>query len=177
LNATVESKKSKRLGDLLSSILGPVRDVGSVRIVNRNIDLVELEWWYMAETGYTRCSYVVQAKVNGLEDRLKAKLKVVRKGFLRGEVVDFKWKGRELAQVLNGDANLRDTLYRIKHRIPFTGLSAYLEIKPDKKHQRVRIRPIPTEGWAPVSAFPTVETFEAFDRIAHHIRSIANVRQ
>jgi len=129
------------------------------------------------ETGYTRCSYVVQAKVNGLEDRLKTKLKVVRKGFLRGEVVDFKWKGRELAQVLNGDANLRDTLYRIKHRIPFTGLSAYLEIKPDKKHQRVRIRPIPTEGWAPVSAFPTVETFEAFDRIAHHIRSIANVRQ
>jgi len=29
----------------------------------------------------------------------------------------------------------------------------------------------------PESAFPTVEAFEAYDRIAQHIRSIANIRQ
>jgi len=162
LNATVESKKSKRLGgfDLLSLILG------SVRVVNRNIDLVELELIRGIYGGY-RCNYVVQAKVNGLEDRLKAKLEVVTKGFLRREV-DFKWKGRELAQVLNGDANLRDTRY------------GSLEIKPDKKHQRVRIREISASGThyaTPELAFPTIEAFDAFDRIAQHIRNIANVRR
>jgi len=86
-----------------------------------------------------RCNYVVQAKVDGLEDRLKAELKTLRKSFLRREVVDFRWKGRELAQVLNSDANLRDTLCHMD--IP-RYLNASLQIKPDKKHQRVRIRPI-----------------------------------
>jgi len=170
LNATVEPKKSKRLGDLLPEILGPVVEKGSVRVVNRNIDLVELEW---LETGYTRCSYVVQARVNGLEDRLRAKGKPVRKSLLSRQVVDFKWKGRELAQVLNDDANLRDKLYRMN----IAHWYAPLEIKPEKKHQRIRIIPIPTQGWAPKAAFPSIETFEAYDRIAHHIRSIANVRR
>ena len=160
LNATVESI-SKRVGGffLVSLILG------SVRVVNRNIDFVELEGTRV-EISYFRCNYVVQAKVNGLEDRLKAKLEVVRKGFLRREVVDFKWRGRELAQVLNGDANLRDTRY------------GSLEIKPDKKHQRVRIREISAIRLyyaTPELAFPTIEAFEVYDRIAQHIRSIANV--
>jgi len=163
LNATVESKKSKRgrVFGLYSLILG------SAKVVNRNIDLVELELILIpGEDGCYRCvSYVVQAKVNGLEGRLRAKGKPVRKSFLSRQVVDFKWKGRELAQVLNGDANLRDTLCRMD--IP-RYLNASLQIKPDKKHQRVRIRPIET-------AFPSVEALEVYDRIAQHIRSIANV--
>jgi len=169
LNATVESKSKWR------EIFWPVLVfplLGSVRVVNRNIDLVELEGVRRTREEYAwgsfRCNYVVQAKVNGLEDRLKAKLDVVTKGFLRREFVDFKWKGRELAQVLNGDANLRSTRY------------GSLEIKPDKKHQRVRIREISASGTyyaTPELAFPTIEAFEVFDRIAQHIRSIANVRR
>jgi len=176
LNATVESKKSKaRLGLPLYSLI-----LGSVRVVNRNIDLVELEL-IPGEPGGYRCNYVVQVKVNGLEDRLKSKVKEVKvkKGFLRRETVDFRWEGKELAQVLDGDANLRDA----------RGLYAYfLEIKPDKKHQRVRIREISPYGFlffppyrslyfTPELAFPTIEAFEAYDRIAQHIRSIANVRR
>jgi len=119
-----------------------------------------------------RCNYVVQAKVDGLEDRLKAELKAVRKSFLSMQAVDFKWKGRELAQVLNGDANLRDKLYRMDI---WRYLFASLQIKPDKKHQRVRIRPFLFSVWAVKNAFPSIEAFEAYDRIAGHIRSIANV--
>ena len=110
----------------------------------------------------------VEAKVNGQEDRLMAKGKPVRKSFLRREVVDFKWKGSELAQFLNGDANLIDTLCRMD--IP-RYLNASLQIKPDKKHQCVRIRQ--KGGYdSQEAAFPTLETFEAYDRIAQHIRSI-----
>jgi len=61
-----------------------------------------------------------------------------------------------------------------------------LEIKPDKKHQRVRIREISPSGFlfsppyrslyfTPELAFPTIEALEAYDRIAQHIRSVANV--
>jgi hypothetical protein len=165
LNATVESKKFK-WREVLEVFYPHFFILGSVRVMNRNIDLVELERTVGESAGY-RCNYVVQAKLNGLEDRLKAKLKVVRKSFLRREVVDFKWKGKELAQVLNDDANLRDTRY------------GSLEIKPDKKHQRVRIREISAIGLyyaTPELAFPTAAAFETFDRIAQHIRSIANVR-
>jgi len=170
LNATVESKKFK-WREVFVPVVLPL--LGSVRVVNRNIDLVELEGRTREEFRYWeygsgfRCNYIVQAKVNGLEERLEAKLDVVEKG-LRREFVDFKWKGRELAQVLNGDANLRTTRY------------GSLEIKPDKKHQRVRIREISAIGLyyaTPELAFPSIETFEAYDRIAHHIRSIANVRR
>ena len=113
----------------------------------------------------------VEAKVNGQEDRLMAKGKPVRKSFLRREVVDFKWKGSELAQFLNGDANLIDTLCRMD--IP-RYLNASLQIKPDRKNQRIMIIPItPSLNHSRLElAFPSVETFEAYDRIAQHIRSI-----
>jgi len=183
LDATVESKKSKRRGFAIFRLHSLI--FGSVRVMNQNIDLVELERIGGNEVYLWQCNYVVQAKVNGLEDRLKAKLKVVRKGFWMPKVVDFKWEGRELAQVLNGDVDLRDKLYRMARArdIPYGSWG----IKPDKKHQRVRIRPsylwfylgfsfnVPWP-WDPKAAFPSIETFEAFDKIAHHIRSITNVR-
>jgi len=174
LNATVESKKLK-WREVFVPVVWPL--LGSVRVVNRNIDLVELEGRTREEFRYFRCSYVVQAKVNGLEDRLRAKGKPVRKSFLSRQAVDFKWKGGELAQVLNGDANLRDMLCRMdipRYLNPFW--TDTMGIKPDKKHQRVRIRPI-RDFYDPINVFPSIEAFEAYDRIAQHIRSIANVRR
>ena len=66
--------------------------IGSISIVNRNIDLVELERkvssgyaidgeWSNVESKY-RCSYIVHAKVEGLENMLKAHSKIARKGIL-----------------------------------------------------------------------------------------------
>lgn len=167
LNATVESKKPGGFYPIFFR-------VGSVRVVNRNIDLVELQL-IPGESGGYRCNYLVQVKVNGLEDMLKAKGKPVRKSYLSREVVDFKWKGKKLAQVLNDDANLRNMLLRMG--IP-RYLNANVQIKPDKKHQRVKIRPIDQSPypWRPEAAGPSALEFEAYDRIAQHVRSIATVR-
>jgi len=152
---------------------------GSIRVANRNIDLIELEKVKLSraliindraiDLDIYRCNYVVQAKVDGLEDKLKAKAKpvTVQKDPKSWEVVDITWEGGELAQLLNSDANLRNTLSHIKDTV-----FQHLEITPDRILERVRM-------WAdyplPKSAFPTIETFEAFDRIAKHVRRIAGI--
>jgi hypothetical protein len=66
--------------------------IGAVSIVNRNIDLVKLERkisggysidgeWSNAKSMY-RCSYIMHAKVDGLEKKLKAHSKLPRKGII-----------------------------------------------------------------------------------------------
>jgi len=162
--------------------------IGSVRVADRNVNFVELDWWEdkkaieafddMGETvrfghiyrSQYRCNYVVQARVKGLEDKLEAEGKPIKKsGFLRKRVVDFRWEGKELAQILNSDAKLRS--HFLSQRRP-----TKVEIEPSRKgHPYVRIIQ-KRLYYRPLSAFPTIETFEAYDRIAHHIRSIANVR-
>jgi len=169
LNATVESKVYPfPLGGGI---------IGSVRVANRNIDLVEMEWAKKAFGEYGegtidvyRCNFVVQAKVDGLEDKLRAYTEPVTSFF---RVVDFEWKGKELAQVLNNDTDIRKTWYMliVKHRGHSKDRPA-VEIEPNRKDQCIRISPrfYPTV----VSAFPTPEAFEVFDRIAQHICSIIN---
>jgi len=158
--------------------------IGAVRVANRRIDLVELKEHhgggfedYNEPTSY-RCNYTVWVKVDALEDILKAESKPVRKGFLSWGIIDFKWEGNELAQVLNSDSDLKH-YFLSQHRPP------YMEIVPYRKHQCVRIRQkhfydytpwFPTYYTSPESAFPPIEAFEAYDRIAQHVRSIANVR-
>jgi len=175
LDATIESQEYKK------GIKPPAQVyegwvMGSVRINNRNIDLIEL-WWqrwgsfgeYGSVENEYRCQYVVQAKVDGLEDKLKAESKPVMKGFFSRETVDFKWEGKELAQILNSDANLR------KHflsQVPTSFL--HVEIIPHKEHKCIIRQKFGTNYVK--NTFPTIETFEAYDRIAQHIRSIANVR-
>ena len=113
-------------------------------------------------------SYEVQVKVNGLENRLKAKLKPVVKGFWNRNTIGFRWEGTELAQVLNRDAHLMTLLPPL-----------CVEIRPYKKQQCVRVCPesiyneeCPLDS--SVDVFPTIEIFEAFDEIAQHIRAIAS---
>ncbi len=114
-----------------------------------------------------RYNYVVLAKTDGLEDKLKAATKLIKKGFLRKEVVGLKWEGGYLAQLLNADSDLKTMLDR-------EGL-VECEIRPDKKNHRIRIR---QKKFYPrnMLPFPTREAFEVYDRIAQHIRSIAPVR-
>ncbi len=153
-------------------LLGAERVLGSVRVTNRHIDMVELAEFYV-DVGSTsdtpvmeprfRCHYVVHVKVDGLEDRLKAKLKPMRKGFFSREILDFKWRGKELAQMLNSDTDLKEKLSCIENR--------NVEVKPYGEHQCVRIR---QDGGTidPAYSFPTIETFEAYDKIAQNIRCI-----
>lgn len=162
--------------------------LGYVKVEGRNIDLVQMEVRrHMDAEGDVQYleylyHYVVQAKVKGLESKLKAEVKSIKKGFLSREVVDFKWEGRELAQLLNADSTLRNMLLR-------EGLNQLpkIEIRPHEKHQCIRITKQPkTREYTKAGSgsiqtlgrkeFPTREAFEIYDRIAQHIRSIATVR-
>jgi len=173
LKATVESKERKRLNGVPG--ICSSWNIGSVRVANRNIDLVELnynvsvsqptgdypggdilpiEYW---------CNFVVQAKVEGLEEKLRAEGKPVRKSFFSRQFVDFRWKGKELAQILNSDAKLKSHLLS-QRRL------RKVVIAPFKEDRCVRM-----SYDSALSFPPTIESFEAYDRIAKHIRSITNV--
>jgi len=155
------------------SILASSYVLGCIKIEDRNIDLVQVGRLGDPQSHLKyEYHYVVRAIGEGLEDKLWAKTKPIGP-------VDFQWEGGYLAQLLNADSDLQDMLLRAG--------SNRLAISPDKKNRCVRITPIPA-GWTtimvgPISipalgreAFPTREAFEAYDRIAQHIRSIANAQ-
>lgn len=150
--------------------------LGCVKVEGRNIDLVEVIRLGSLSAGPTggpivyRYNYVVKAKVGNLEDKLKAEVNPIKKGFPTSEIVDYNWEGGELVQLLNVDSELKNMLL---------GLGApRLRVIPNKKDEYVGIMPVVsstaeiyhvTEGR---KAFPTREAFEAYDRIARHIRKI-----
>jgi len=150
--------------------------LGAVKVANRNVDLVELVQYAGADDYLYRCYYVVWAKVEGIEHKMKAKLKSSRKHLMSREIVDFWWDGNELAQALNSDTDLRDMLHRMKKvlRLRFLFPVLCLEVKLFRKHQGIRIMP-KGDYYSPEAAFPSIETFETFDRVAQHIRSIADI--
>jgi hypothetical protein len=149
--------------------------LGCVKVEGRNIDLVEVIRFPggTSEAGriFYRYKYAVKAKVGNLEDELKAEVKPIKKGFPTSEIVDYNWEGGELAQLLNADSELKNMLL---------GLGApHLTVIPNKKDQYVGITPIVSSTAIVIydmtvgrKAFPTREAFEAYDRIAQHIRKI-----
>lgn len=152
--------------------------LGSVKVEGRTIDLVEVIRLGSLSAGPTggpivyRYNYVVEARVGNLEDKVKAEVNPIKKGFPTSEIVDYNWEGGELAQLLNADSELKNMLL---------GLGApHIMVFPNKKDQYVGITPIvsstaiaiPPEMTAGRKAFPTREAFEAYDRIAEHIRKI-----
>jgi len=178
LDANVESEEITRLGLWELGII-----IGSVKIANRNVDLVEIESQaHVSEEGaytfvYYRCNYVVLAKVEPFKKKLKAHTKLVRESYFF-RPVDFKWKGKELAQTLNDDGDIKNALYT--PIVGFRGHSRdqpFVEVKPYRKHQCIMIRPnfkyAPDNS--PAVAYPTIETFETFDRIGYHIRNIVKL--
>jgi len=136
---------------------------GYVKLEGRNIDLADS--FYGSVSGKSRSyhsEYYVRGNVEGLENRLKAEGKPVKKSFFSSETVDYKWNGEDLAQKLNADSELKSML--IKEELG--GIS----IGSSFNHQYVWIQGEKHRD----KAFPTHEAFEAYDKIAHHIRSIVN---
>ncbi len=155
---------------------------GTIRIANRNVDLIQLGFVRADTLGFF-CSYLVEARVEGLEQKFKAKLRTIRQGLLRRKVVDLRWEGQELAQLLNNDSVLKrkneEDLARSLNNIsrlrkdPLSLQSpGRVNIVSYKDHKYVRILPrlysFPLEA-----AFPTFGTYEAYEEIAGHVRSIA----
>jgi hypothetical protein len=172
--------------------------LGCVKVEGRNIDLVEVCRFFGSAGGLSgsasaggfggsaspggplatyRYNYIVKANVGNLENKLKAEAERITKGLLDREIIDYMWMGGELAQLLNADTELKNMMLGFG--------SPKLMVHPNKKDQYVEITPIVSStniviGGIPVKydltvgrkAFPTREAFEAYDRIAQHIRSI-----
>lgn len=157
--------------------------LGNIKLEDQNFDLIQVERNMggddtgLSEIEYTY-QYLVLANIEGLEERLEAKIKLIRKGLIRRELVDFHWHGGELAQHLNADSRLRDMLLQ-------EGLSEFriVEIKPDKKNRCVRMsRPPKFVDYLDIGLsririvgrkeFTKKEDIELFNLIAKYIRSI-----
>ncbi len=125
--------------------------LGCVKIENRNLDMILVDWtWFCSGSEDSDSSdilyryfYVVWLNVEGLEGKLKADFKSywhnrcsLKRNFVRfeqtvpsQETSNSSWSGGELAHLLRGDPDLTYALY-------CEGLDA-LQIRPDKHHRCV----------------------------------------
>lgn len=158
--------------------------LGSVKVEGRSIDAVRLcittespwgqgkvDYWPSARAS-DRVTYFISYLVHGenvknLEDDLKAETWQIKVGLFEKKVTGFEWKGGRLAGILNADSDLKNQLSKM-------GLP-HLIIMPHKDEQHVEIRTstiVADEQTVRSAVFPTPEAFDAYDRVARHIRSI-----
>jgi hypothetical protein len=145
---------------------------GLAKVEDRNINFVMMNPGLSDDrTRSFYCTYHTRANVEGLEKTLDVEGEPKKKGFLSREVVDYQWKGGDLAQRLNADADLKNML--------ITAQAGKISVKPNvlgftSFHGTAVIRQ-GNESWGgswKKKSFPTREAFEVYDRIAHHILSI-----
>lgn len=144
--------------------------LGTIKISGRNID--EMQVFTRMTPGDTSLfrwydlHFVVQGKVEGLRNQLTAKYEEIKKGFITRKVVGNEWHGGRLADLLNEDTMLKESLQKGKKPN---------RIVPDQRYQCVRIifAMSREESKDPELIVPkTMESFEASDRIAKHIRNL-----
>jgi len=124
-----------------------------------------------------RFHYIVKGMGKKSENDLRAEVKEKKEGFISKKLVDIKWDGGRLAELLNSDAELKNMIMR-------TG-STPLKVELDSKNDCVRIIQekeidvIVESGGAFIKKtetraenFPSIETLDVIDRIAGHIKSM-----
>jgi hypothetical protein len=144
-----------------------------VALAGQEID--EVKVIHIGAGGYGPASYSfyygVRRHVEGVEKLFRVRMKIQTKGFIRREVVDFKWVGGELSDELNRDDELnKHLLQQLK-----TDVRRYaIEISPDKKTGIVWIittkymPPFPrsvTPFSIPDDLMPSETTFNAIARL------------
>ncbi|UCE96582.1 MAG: hypothetical protein JSV51_03005 [Candidatus Bathyarchaeota archaeon] len=141
-------------------------DMGSIKINGKEIDVIQVTKYSGAEYGPTyRIDYAVKGRIGAKEERVMAKTKLKKKGFVHkigwtsGGILDISWTGGEIADLLNEDESLKELMLR--EQIPKFGI---IEIKPDKNKPFVRI----STG----EIFPSEKEFECYNTIAKHISSL-----
>lgn len=184
--------------------------LGHVKIEGRNIDSILAQYSSSGGGGsdggsdetfaHYRYFYVVRANLDGFESKLNADFKSnwhdrcsqkrhsrwSDKTLIDGKVSDCRWEGGELAQLLNPDSELTQTLYS-------EGLDR-LEIRPDRGRRCVRIEHWHWKAYGSGDIgpgdfknehvrgtylssvgrkqFPSREVFEAYEGIAYAIRRV-----
>ena len=145
---------------------------GLAKVEDRNINFVMINPDLIDDrTRSFYCTYHTRANVEGLEKTLDVEGEPKKKGFLSKEVVDYQWKGGDLAQQLNANTDLKNRL--------ITAQAGKIFVKPNvlgfiNFHGTVVIRQ-GNQSWSwslRKKSFPTREAFDIYDRIASYIVSI-----
>jgi len=163
------------------------------------------QWPYRPQRQYTRVtyyiSYLVYGIVENLENELKAETRPIKAGLFEKRVTGFEWQGGRLAEILNSDSVLKNMLQRIgspdivirPHKETLSPSTTDIQLVPKidveeasydigfhkEGGQYIEIRTstiVADERTARNLAFPTLEAFEAYERIARHIRGIIAYR-
>ena len=146
--------------------------LGTVKIEGQNIEYVLVtKHTYpkrtpkgKASTGsYYRYGYGRKGSVEGLQDKLEARAKPIRKSFFNRTIVDYTWEGGELTKLLNADMDLKRMLIEEGINNLWTNASKNLQYvwitrQGDRKE------------------FPTQKTFETYNRIMQNILTLASAR-
>ena len=145
-----------------------------VTLKGQEIDVVKVS--HLGGYGSSYSFYFgVQCDAEGIENQIRARMKIQTKGLIRRTVVDFKWVGGELADELNRDDALKEQLLQQLK----TDVRDSVEISPDKKAGIVWITttkampPFPksaTPFSIPDDIMPPEMSFKSYNAIARHIR-------
>jgi len=124
-----------------------------------------------------RFHHIVKGMGKRSENDLKAEVKEKKEGFISKKLVDIKWEGGKLAELLNSDTELKNMIMR-------TG-STPLKVEPDRKNDCIRIihekgiDVIVESGGAFIQKtetraenFPPIETLDIIDKIVVYTESI-----
>jgi len=162
----------------------------------------KLDHWPFIPPGYRvtyHISYLVDGIVENLEGDLRAETRPKRAGPFEKKVTGFEWKGGRLAEKLNSDPYVMKTLLRMRSPVIMVephkeiisssaGMQLVLksdteepsyEMESHERAQYVEIRAstiVSDERNARSRAFPTLEAFEVYEKIAQHIRRIIAYR-
>lgn len=156
-------------------------NAGCIKVKGQNFDLVQLVMrgtmgpMVVGGAGEFAAHFVVRGNLEGLKKQLKVKAKEKKTGFVTKKLINIKWEGDRLADLLNKDGELEKLLIT-------AGKSPESEV--DQKNQCVRlitslpsvtkgvsIGPMPPVGKKSFK-FPSKEFIEASNRIAKHVNSI-----
>ena len=150
-----------------------------VALRGQEIDVIKVNHTRAYGAGSYSFYYGVRRDVEGIEKRVKARMKIQAKGLARREVIDFKWVGGGLADELNRDEALKAQLLRQLK----TNVRDSVEAFPDKKAGVVWITttkyvsPFPksaTPFSIPDDIMPSETSFRLYNAIANHIRNEAS---
>ena len=124
--------------------------------------------------------YGIQCNLEGIDNQVKARMKIQTKGLLGREAIDFKWVGGDIADKLNGDDALKEQLLQ---QLKIDARDS-VEIVPDKKAGVIWITtskymsPFPksaTPHSVPEDIMPSLTDFRLYNAIAKHVRSTTSV--
>jgi hypothetical protein len=116
---------------------------------------------------YYQVHYIVESKNHVYDPSLfLAKCHPITKGrFANKKIVDIKWEGEQLANILTADLELEEMVKQILHE------EGEIRIDPLEDHIRIYGK------WRNEDHLKfNVETFEVADRIAGHIKKLLNAK-